>query len=87
MSPAAGGEIFAKQEITVAVHDRQVNAAVAQAAECVDDSAVEIIIRIVNTIVARPSLKQIAEDKNLSGRASFMVKIMKKTPGNTRRLR
>ena len=87
MSPATGGKIVAQQEVAVAVHDRQTNAAVAQAAECVDNSAVEIIVRIFDAIIARPSLKQIAEDKNLLGFASLMAKIMKKTPGDPRRLR
>lgn len=87
MSPATGGKIVAQQEVAVAVHDRQTNAAVAQAAECVDNFAVKIIVRIVDAIVARPSLKQITEDKNLLGFASLMAKIMKKTPGDPRRFR
>ena len=62
---AAVGETLAQQEIAVAMQDEDFGSGVAQVAEGRGHFGVEGVFRIVETVVARPSFKEVTENVEL----------------------
>ena len=83
----ASGEFVAEQEVAIAVHQQQLDAGVGQCAQTIDDSAIESVLGIIDTIIARPDIKEIAEDVEILGGTGTASEKIKKDAGDAGCLR